>query len=121
MAPSELDDGPREGAAMTSVIDAPHRRITLAEVRAHRDEIYQIAERYGIRNIRVFGSVARGEADDDSDLDLLIDVAADTSLWDMSGFALDVEDLLGVFTQVTTPNGLKPRIRDEVLAEAVSV
>jgi hypothetical protein len=106
---------------MTSVIDAPHRRITLNEVRAHRDEIYAIAEKYGVDNIRVFGSVARGEADDDSDLDLLIDVAPDTSLWDMSGFALDIEDLLGVFTQVTTPNGLKPRIRDEVLAEAVSV
>ncbi|MEU5849542.1 nucleotidyltransferase family protein [Saccharopolyspora shandongensis] len=106
---------------MTSVVDAPHRRVTLDEVRAHRDRIYEIAERYGIDNVRVFGSVARGDADDDSDLDLLIDVAPDTSLWDMSGFALDVEDLLDVFTQVVTPNGLKPRIRDEVLAEAVPV
>lgn len=106
---------------MTSVIDAPHRRTTLAEVRAHRDEIYRIAEQYGISNIRVFGSVARGEADDDSDLDLLIDVAPGTSLWDMSGFALDVEELLKVFTQVVTPNGLKERIRGEVLTEAVPV
>ncbi|MDA3631161.1 nucleotidyltransferase domain-containing protein [Saccharopolyspora oryzae] len=106
---------------MTSVVDAPHRRITLDEVRAHRDEIYRIAEQYGISNIRVFGSVARGEADDDSDLDLLIDVARGSSLWDMSGFALDVEELLNVFTQVATPNGLKERIRDNVLAEAVPI
>ncbi|MER6994002.1 nucleotidyltransferase domain-containing protein [Saccharopolyspora hirsuta] len=106
---------------MTSVIDAPHRRITLDEVRAHRDEIYRIAEKYGVSNVRVFGSVARGEADDDSDLDLLIDVARGHGFLAMSGFALDVEELLNVFTQVATPNGLKERIRDEVLTEAVPV
>ncbi|MEU6267427.1 nucleotidyltransferase family protein [Saccharopolyspora shandongensis] len=106
---------------MTLVIDAPHRRITLDEVRAHRDEIYEIAERHGVSNIRVFGSVARGEADDDSDLDLLIDVARGHGFFAMSAFALDVEELLNVFTQVVTPNGLKERIRDEVLSEAVPV
>jgi predicted nucleotidyltransferase len=104
-----------------AVIDAPHRRVTLEEVRAHRDEIYHIAARHGVRTVRVFGSVARGEADDDSDLDLLVEVEPGTSLWDLSGFALDVEGLLNVFTQVTTPNGLKPRMRDRVLADAVAV
>ncbi|MGW1680772.1 nucleotidyltransferase family protein [Saccharopolyspora sp. NPDC002376] len=106
---------------MTSVIDAPHRRITLDEVRAHRDELYRIAEEHGVSNIRVFGSVARGEADDDSDLDLLIGVSRGHGFVAMSAFALDVEELLNVFTQVATPNGLKERIRDEVLTEAVPV
>lgn len=104
-----------------AVVDAPHRRVTLAEVRAHRDEIYRIAAEHGVRTVRVFGSVARGEADDDSDLDLLVDIEPHTSMWDLSGFALDVEGLLNVFTQVTTPNGLKARMRDRVLAEAVPV
>lgn len=104
-----------------TVVDAPHRRVTLQEVRAHRNEIYHIAEKYGVRNVRVFGSVARGEADDDSDLDLLVEMESGRGYFAMSGFALDVEELLNVFTQVATPNGLKERIRDRVLAEAVPV
>jgi len=103
------------------VVDAPHRRVTLDEVRARRNEIYAIASRYGVSNIRVFGSVARGEADDDSDLDLLIDVAEGHGLFAMAGFAVDVEELMGVFTQVATVAGLKPRIRDRVVAQAVPV
>ena len=100
---------------------APRRRVTVAELRAHQQEIASIAERYGISNIRVFGSVARGEADDDSDLDLLIDVAPGHGYFDMAGFALEVEALLGVFTQVATENGLKARMRDRIIAEAVAV
>ncbi|MBV9845753.1 MAG: nucleotidyltransferase domain-containing protein [Kutzneria sp.] len=107
------------GIADVTVVDAPHRRVTLEEVRAHRDEIYRIAERYGVSNIRVFGSVARGEADDDSDLDLLIDVERGHGYFDVSGFALSVEDLLNVFTQVATPNGIKARMRERILSEAV--
>lgn len=107
--------------ADVTVEDAPHRRVTLEEVRAHREEIYRIAERHKVSNVRVFGSVARNEADDDSDLDLLVDPGPHCSLWDLSGFALDVEDLINVFTQVATPNGLKARIRDRVLSEAVPV
>ena len=80
-----------------------------------------IGDRHGVNNVRVFGSVARGDASDGSDLDLLVDVAAGRSLWDLTDFALDVEELLGVFTQVVTVSGLKARIRDRVLAEAVPV
>jgi uncharacterized protein len=107
--------------ADVTVVDAPHRRVTLAEVRAHREEIYRIAERYGVSNVRVFGSVARGEADEDSDLDLLVDPGPQCSLFDLTGFALDVQDLVNVFTQVATPNGLKARIRDRVLTEATAL
>ncbi|MGH3976564.1 MAG: nucleotidyltransferase family protein [Pseudonocardiaceae bacterium] len=98
---------------------APRRRITVEDLRARHDEIVAIGRRYGVSNIRVFGSVARGEADERSDLDLLIDVAPGHGYFDMTGFALDVEQLMGVFTQVATPNGLKKRMRARILAEAV--
>ncbi len=97
----------------------PRRAVTLDEVRAHADQIRACAERYGIRNVRVFGSVARGHATGDSDLDLLVEVEPGHGYLDLTGFALAVENLLAVFTQVATVAGLKPRLRDRVLAEAV--
>jgi len=102
-------------------VEAPRRAVTLDEVRAQRDEIVRLGRRFGVRNIRVFGSVARGEATADSDLDLLVDVDRGHGYLDMAGFALGVEDRLGVFTQVATPGGLKLRIRDRVLREAVAL
>jgi predicted nucleotidyltransferase len=102
-------------------VEAPRRAVTLGEVRSHREAIVRLGERFGIRNIRVFGSVARGEAMADSDLDLLVDVDRGHGYLDMAGFALGVEDELGVFTQVATPGGLKLRIRDRVLREAVAL
>ncbi|MGQ0719571.1 MAG: nucleotidyltransferase family protein [Pseudonocardiales bacterium] len=98
---------------------APRRRITVEDLRSRHDEIVALGQRYGVSNMRVFGSVARGDADERSDLDLLIDVAPGRGYFDMTGFALDVEQLMGVFTQVAIPNGLKKRIRARVLAEAV--
>jgi hypothetical protein len=66
-------------------VEAPRRAVTLDEVRAHRDAITQLGVRFGMRNIRVFGSVARGEATPDSDLDLLVDVErGQTSGWPTS-------------------------------------
>ena len=102
-------------------VEAPRRAVTLDEVRAHRDVITRLGERFGVRNIRVFGSVARGEATSDSDLDLLVYVDRGHGYFDMAGFALGVEDELGVMTQVATPGGLKLRIRDRVLREAVAL
>lgn len=92
---------------------------TIARVRRERGQILATARRYGVHNVRVFGSLARGEADDHSDLDLLVDAAAGRSLLDLSGFALEVEDLLGRPVDVTTSAGLKSRLRDRILAEAV--
>lgn len=99
---------------------APRRRVTVDELKSRREEIIAVGQRYGVSNIRVFGSVARGEADERSDLDLLVDIAPDVGLGLVS-FALDVEELLAVFTQVATVPGLKERIRDRVLAEAVQL
>jgi predicted nucleotidyltransferase len=84
-----------------------------------RDEILAVAERYGVTNVRVFGSVARREAREDSDLDLLVTFPRTASLLDHAGFHLDLEDLLGIRVEVASDRGLKERIRETVLAEAV--
>ncbi len=94
---------------------------TLELVRAKRQEIQKIAAEHGARNIRVFGSVARGSARSSSDVDFLVDVEPVTSSWFPAGLVLDLESLLGRRVDVVTERGLNPLIRDEVLHEAVPV
>ena len=84
-----------------------------------REEILNLAERHGARNVRVFGSVARGEADPDSDVDFLVEMEAGRSLFDMGGLLMDLQQALGRKVDVVTECGLKPRIRAQVLKEAV--
>ncbi len=84
-----------------------------------RDEIRRIAARHGVRNVRVFGSVARGEARADSDLDLLVDTGPETSSWFPAGLVLDLEEVLGCKVQVVTEKGLNPDLKERVLQEAV--
>lgn len=91
----------------------------LERLQRRRGQILELAERRGIRNIRIFGSVARGEADDRSDLDLLVDVAPGRGLFALGGFAEELAALLGTRVDVATVPELKPRIRERVLAEAV--
>ncbi|MCC7367875.1 MAG: nucleotidyltransferase family protein [Chloroflexi bacterium] len=86
---------------------------------AHREEILRIAVCHGATNVWVFGSVARGTASPDSDLDLLIDVGQNPSPWFPAGLMLDLEDLLGCSVDVATADALHPRIRDRVLHEAL--
>lgn len=100
---------------------APRRAVTLDEVRAHRDVILRLGQRLGVRNIRVFGSVARGDAIPGSNPDLLVDVDRGHGRFDMAGFALEVEDDLGVMTQVATLAGVRFQIRDRVLWDAVAL
>jgi len=83
------------------------------------DEILRIAARHGAKNIRVFGSVARGDADAASDVDVLVDMEPGRSLLDMGGLLMDLQDLLGCPVDVVTERGLRARIRDRVLKEAV--
>ncbi|MCK9308467.1 MAG: nucleotidyltransferase domain-containing protein [Methanoculleus sp.] len=83
-----------------------------------RDEILSIAQERGARNVRVFGSVARKEAREDSDLDLLIDLDPDRSLLDVGGLAMDLSLLLDRPVDVVTEAGLRERIRSRVLREA---
>jgi uncharacterized protein len=84
-----------------------------------RKQILVIAERYGARNVRVFGSVARGEADLESDLDLLIDLEPGRNLFDLGGFLYEVSELLGVPVDVVTEKGLREHVRSNVLRDAV--
>ncbi len=85
-----------------------------------RTQILAIAEQHGAFNVRVFGSVARGEATIDSDVDFLIDYdRSKRSAWFPSGLILDLQDLLGRSIDVATVDMLKERIRDRVLQDAV--
>lgn len=86
-----------------------------------KDEIAKIAAIHGARNIRVFGSVARGEADEKSDIDFLVEMEPGRSLLDLGGLLMDLQEVLGRDVDVVTERGLNPRIRDRVLREAVSL
>ncbi|MBD2301491.1 nucleotidyltransferase family protein [Nostoc sp. FACHB-87] len=88
-------------------------------ITAYREEILQIAAEYGAYNVRVFGSVARGEATLDSDVDFLIDLEPQRTLLDQIAFIQSLEQLLGRKVDVTEVETLHELIRDEVLQEAV--
>ncbi len=93
--------------------------ITLETLRAdRRDEILRLAERYGARNVRVFGSVARGEAGESSDLDLLVEWEPGRSLLDHVALVQDLEAMLGVKVHVGTESSLHWYARDRILSEA---
>jgi predicted nucleotidyltransferase len=88
-------------------------------LKSKREEILQIAARHGAYNVRVFGSVARGDARPDSDVDFLVDAGPDTTPFFPGGLIVDLEDLLGRRVEVATERGLRERIRDSVISEAV--
>ncbi len=90
-------------------------------LRARREEILRLAASHGARNIRVFGSVARGEADQASDVDFLVEMEPGRTLLDMGGLLMDLQALLGRHVDVISARGLRPSIRDRVLREAVAL
>lgn len=85
----------------------------------NREQILKVAERYGAYNVRVFGSVARGEADEASDIDFLVNLEAGRSLMDLGGLLYDLQNLLGVPVDVVTEKGLRTRIRERVIPESI--
>jgi predicted nucleotidyltransferase len=94
--------------------------MTLQDLRAtRREEILRTAARRGARQVRVFGSVVRGDNRADSDVDFLVEMEPGRTLFDLSGLVLDLRTLLGSPVDVVTENGLRSRIRDRVLSEAV--
>ena len=95
---------------------------TLAGLRARRDEILALAARYGASNVRVFGSVARGEATADSDIDLMVDFGETASLYDLSRLRLDLIELLGGAVDVIEDHhGLKERFKKRIMADVVTL
>lgn len=88
-------------------------------IERHRAELVAIARRRGMTNIRVFGSMSRGEANDNSDVDLLVTLAPGTSALALGGLLLDAQELLGRRVDVVTEPSLHPALRDRVLSDAV--
>jgi uncharacterized protein len=93
--------------------------VTLKEaLREKRDDILRIAAQHGALNVRVFGSVARGEERPESDVDFLVEMEKGRSLLELSGLWLDLEELLGRKVHVAEPEGLHWYVRDRILQEA---
>ena len=86
-----------------------------------REEILRIAAKNGARNVRLFGSVVRGEADDRSDVDFLVTLEPGTTLLDHAALIMELEELLGRKVDVASDRGLRPRVRERVLNEAVQL
>ena len=95
------------------------RTITLEELRRQRDRIVALAERHGAHNVRVFGSLARGQANPESDVDLVVDFERGRSLMDHGELMMDLEEVLGCRVEVVSERGLRDRFRARVLADAV--
>jgi hypothetical protein len=89
------------------------------QLQEKRDRILVLAKQYGAYNIRVFGSIARDEADAQSDIDFLVDMEAGRSLLDLGGLLMELQYLLGCPVDIVTEKGLRAKIRDHVLNEAM--
>ena len=92
---------------------------TIEELRKRREQIIALAGAHGARNVRVFGSVARGDATIESDVDLVVDFDAGRSLLDHGALIMDLQETLGCRVDVVSSRGLRERFRNRVLADAV--
>ena len=88
---------------------------------AQRERILEVAARWGASNVRVFGSVARGEADDRSDVDFLVDLEPERTLLDLGGLLMDLQDLLECDVDVVPSDSIRERLRQGILQEAVAL
>ncbi|MBN2807876.1 MAG: nucleotidyltransferase family protein [Deltaproteobacteria bacterium] len=90
----------------------------MATLQQYIPAIFQVADRYGARKIRVFGSFIDGNADENSDLDLLIDLEQGRDLLDLIGFKQELEERIGRRVDVVTEKGLSPHLREKILSQA---
>ena len=95
--------------------------LTCEAIRQKRDAILQIAAHYGAHDVRIFGSVARGDATERSDLDLIVRFDAGRSLFDHGGLLMDLQDLLQTKVDVIDEEGMRPRFREHVSKEAIAL
>ena len=94
---------------------------TLNYLRQHRGAILELAATYGAYNLRVFGSVARGESDENSDVDFLVAFKDGTSLFEFSAFWQDLQDLLGVAVNIVSEGGLKDSFKSDIEKDLVAL
>jgi uncharacterized protein len=93
--------------------------ITKDEILKRRDEIMAVARRYGASDIRLFGSIARGDANENSDIDFIVRFEPGRSLFDHGGLVMDLMDLLGVKVDVVSEGGIRGRWHDHLMREAM--
>ncbi|BAN03790.1 hypothetical protein YM304_34760 [Ilumatobacter coccineus YM16-304] len=93
----------------------------LNDLRNRRDEIIETARARGASRVRIFGSVARGDATENSDIDFLVDLDEDRGLFDLGGLLMDLQELLGHNVDVVTEAGLRARVSTRVLHDAVEL
>lgn len=91
---------------------------TLSILRSRRSEILALATKHGASNVRLFGSVVRGEDREDGDVDFLVDMQETSSLFDLIGLQQDMERVIGRKVDVLTPNGINRYLKDRILGEA---
>lgn len=113
------------GSGRLAAYDVPmadeRRRETTALAPDERSSINRIAAAHGALNVRLFGSVRRGESNSSSDLDLLVEMSEGRSLFDLVALGDELEEALGVEVDVVTEQSLSPYLRDRILAEAVAL
>jgi uncharacterized protein len=95
--------------------------MSIDTLHAHRQAVLELAARHGARNVRVFGSMARGDDRPDSDVDLLVDIEPGRTLLDVIALEQDLEELLGRPVEVLTDGGLSPYLQQRILAEAAAL
>ena len=88
-------------------------------IEQHRQQILDIAEQHGVLNVRVFGSMARGDAKEASDVDLLVRVSPGTSGFMLGGFQIEVQELLGCKVDIVTDGGIYHMLKERILDEAI--
>ncbi len=93
--------------------------MTLNDLRKNSERIKKIAKKHGAGNVRVFGSISRGEEGPDSDIDFLVDFEADRSLFDLVGLKLELEELLGYNVDLVTEGSIHRLISSRIMKEAV--
>lgn len=95
--------------------------LTREDIRSRREAILEVARRYGASNVRIFGSVARGDATENSDLDLIVRFEPGRSLLDHGGLIMDLRELLGVNVDVIDEEAMRERFHEYVMREAITL